>query len=228
MAKLTPKVILGAAVGLAAAGGGAALASTQLASPTEETQAVVADAAKQLGIQPSELSAALKKALEHRVDAAVAGGRLTKEQGAELKRRIEAGDVPLFAAPGARLRLPFGHVGRLGLPGPFRLDVAASYLGLSEEQLEQKLSDRKTLADVAQGQGKSVDGLVSALYDDAKKHLDDAVSDGRLTKAHEQAILNGLEARLRSFVNNATPRPDPDFRPRFDRLTAGRSAFRGL
>ena len=57
---------------------------------------MIADAAKQLGIAPAKLDAALKTALKHRVDAAVAAGRLTKAQGDALKARIDSGDGPLF------------------------------------------------------------------------------------------------------------------------------------
>jgi hypothetical protein len=201
------KVVVGAAAGLAVAGGGAAIAATQFGSPKEESQAVVNDAAKQLGVTPSELSAALKKAMENRVDAAVAAGRLTKEQGAELKKRIEAGDVPLFGGPGfagpAHLR-GFGH---LGPPGD--LDAAADYLGLTEAQLEKQLNTGKTLAQVAKSRDKSVDGLISALYDSAKKKLDAGVAAGHLTKSREESILADLKSRL-SELNNAQLRIDRD------------------
>src|SRR5215467_7185008 len=137
-----PRVIAGAVAGLAVAGGGAALAADQLGgSPQQENQAVVNDAAKQLGVTPGALSSALKKALENRVDAAVAAGRLTKAQGDELKQRIESGDMPLFAGPGLRMHHMFGMVGH-------GLDAAASYLGLSEDQLRTQLENGKTLADV--------------------------------------------------------------------------------
>jgi polyhydroxyalkanoate synthesis regulator phasin len=200
--KIRPRIVAGAVAGLAVAGGGAAVAATQFGSPKQDSQAVLNDAAKQLGVKPSALSAALKKALENRVDDAVAAGRLTKEQGAELKRRIEAGDLPLLGLPllGAR---GFPHFGphEFGFFG--RLDSAASYLGLTETQLESRLNDGKTLAEIAKAQGKSADGLVDALYTAEKKKLDDAVSDGRLTKAQEQSILADLKPRLRDFVQNA-------------------------
>src|SRR5262245_38850202 len=93
------KIAAGAAALLAVAGGGAAIAATEL-SPKQESQTVLNDAAKELGVSPSELSAALKSALEKRVDAAVADGRLTKEEGDELKEHIESGDFPLFGMPG--------------------------------------------------------------------------------------------------------------------------------
>src|SRR3954468_19000637 len=126
--KMNPKLIAGAVAGLAVAGGGAAVAATHLGStPKQENQAVVNDAAKQLGVQPSELTAALKTALENRVDAAVAAGRLTEAQGREPRARIAAGGVPLlgFGGPG------FGpHGGPHGIHAG--LDAAAGYLGMTE------------------------------------------------------------------------------------------------
>ncbi len=91
------KVAVGAVAVLAAAGGGAAVAAgSQSTSPSEESKAVIDDAAKQLGISSDKLSGALKKALSDRVDAAVAAGRLTKDQGIALKQRIQSSDFPLF------------------------------------------------------------------------------------------------------------------------------------
>ena len=84
------KILIATAAALAVAGGGAAIAASKSGSPQEESKAVVDDAAKQLGVTPAKLSSALKQALENRVDAAVAAGRLTKEQGDALKQRIEA------------------------------------------------------------------------------------------------------------------------------------------
>src|SRR5439155_1310146 len=89
--KLKLKVGAGVAAAAAVAGGGAALAADRFGS-SSDSQAVVNDAAKQLGVTPSALSSALKKALENRIDAAVAAGRLTKAQEQQilsgLKQRI--------------------------------------------------------------------------------------------------------------------------------------------
>jgi predicted DNA-binding protein (UPF0251 family) len=196
--RVKPKAIAGAVAGLAVAGGGAAYAATQFGSPQQENQAVLKDAAKQLGVEPSALSAALKKALENRVDEAVAAGRLTKAQGDELKQRIESGDVPLFGGPG------FGFHERGALFGG--LDAAASYLGLTDAQLRARFQSGKSLADVAKAQGKSVDGLVQAIVDAAKKKVDAAVTAGRLTQSQADSILAGLESRVSDFVNRTPPR----------------------
>lgn len=202
---MNKKVIAGAAAGLAVAGAGGALAATKFTSPQQQSQAVVNDAAKQLGVQPSKLSAALKTALENQVDAAVAAGRLTSAQGAQLKQAIESGQLPLFGGPalGARGFHQFrDHFGGL--------DAAASYLGVTETQLQTKLESGSTLAAIAKGEGKSVSGLVDAMVNDAKKKLDAAVSAGRLTQAQENQILSDLKSHVTNFVNGARPAFDRD------------------
>jgi hypothetical protein len=196
------KLIFGAATLLAAVGGGVAIAASD-SSPAEENQAIINDAAQQLGISPSKLSGALKKALGDRVDAAVAAGRITKAEGDALKQRIQSGDYPLFFGP----HRGFGQFGFHGL------DAAASYLGLTEEQLRSELAGGKTPAQVAQAHGKSVAGLVDALVADAKQHLDAAVAAGRLTQAQANDLLNGLRDRITSRVNSRAPdRPPEGFR----------------
>jgi hypothetical protein len=191
-------VAAGAAALLAIAGGGAAIAATNGGSPAQESQAVVDDAAQQLGISSTKLSDALEQALENRVDAEVAAGRLTKAQGEELKSRIGAGQVPLIA---------------VGRPGGFRhhafpgLDAAASYLGVTEGQLQASLRSGKTLAEIAKADGKTVDGLVAAMLADAKQHIAADVAAGRLTQAQQQDILSTLEQHITDLVNGKRPTP---------------------
>ena len=111
MAHTKRRFAAGAFAALAVAGGGVAVGATQLGSPKEESQAVIADAAKQLGVEPAKLSAALKTALENRVDAAVATGKITKAEGDALKARIQSGEAPLFPT-GRPHGFGFGHRGR--------------------------------------------------------------------------------------------------------------------
>lgn len=207
---LKRKIAAGTAALLAVAGGGAAIAATQL-SPKQESQTVLNDAAKELGVSASDLSAAIKGALEKRVDAAVAAGRLTKEQGNDLKQRIESGDFPLLGfgpGPGG-----FEHHEMLG-----GLDAAAAYLGLSEDQLRAQLESGKSLAEVAKAKAKSVDGLIDALVADAKKHLDEEVAEGHLTKSQAEQMLSRLEDGIRALVNGERPHilPGPGFGFRHD------------
>jgi hypothetical protein len=192
--KSTKSKIAGITVAAAAlVGGGAAVAADRL-SPTQESDAVVADAAKQLGVDPSKLDAALTKALQNRVDAAVAAGQITKAQGAEMKARIAAGEVPLVGVgPGRGFHGEGHHFADL--------DAAASYLGVTEAALETSLNNGSTLADIAQEQGKSLDGLKDALVAAATADLAQAVKDGRLTAAQQTKILADLPDRIDGLVN---------------------------
>ena len=193
----TSKYAIGLAALLIAAGGGAAaVAASHGSSPSDESKAIINDAAGQLGISPESLAGALKKALMDRVDAAVAAGRITKAEGDALKARIQANDFPIIGGP----YNGFGHFA----PFPFfgALDAAASYLGLTEDELANELESGKTLAQIAKDHGKSVDGLVSALLASAKQKLDRAVAAGRLTKAQETEMLNGLKERVTNLVNS--------------------------
>ena len=198
---LKRKLLAGLVVVVALAGGGAAIAATQLgSSPSETSQAIVDDAAQQLGVQPGALSNALKKALENQIDAAVAAGRLTKAEADELKSRIESGELPLFGLG------PHGH-------GHFRgLDAAATYLGLTTTELRSQLGSGNSLAQIAEAQGKSMDGLVQTLVEDATSKLDAAVAAGRLTKEREQAILSDLKQHITDLVNR-TRHADDDHGP---------------
>ena len=193
MKALRLKLAGGAAALAAVLGAGAAIAATQ-ASPTEESKAIVEDAAKQLGVSADALDAALKGALENRIDAAVEAGTLTEARGAELKERIESGQVPL-----------------LGIgPGPHRgghhhgfvdFAAAATFLGVTEKGLRSSLEDGDTLAELATANGKTAAGLVDALVAAAKADLDEKVEAGVLTEAQRTVILADLESRIQEIVN---------------------------
>ncbi len=188
-------IVAGTAAAFAVAGGGAAVAGDAL-SREDESKAVIDDAAKQLGVEPSELSAALKEALQNRVDEAVDAGTLTAEQARALKARIEAAEVPLlFGGLGGRGFGPSDHAHVRGF------EAAASFLGLTEAELQDELAESKSLADIAKAEGKSVAGLVRALVADAEQRLDDAVDDGRLTQAQADVIRNDLDERITALVN---------------------------
>jgi hypothetical protein len=217
------KLVAGAVAALAVAGAGGAVAATQLGSPKEESQAVIDDAAKQLGIDSGKLTDALEQALVNRVDAAVEAGRLTEERGEALKERIRSGETPLL-------------VGGLGFRGPgivhFHLgdlDTITSYVGLSATEVRSRLADGQSLAEIARAEGKSVDGLVDAITAAAKEKVNAAVDAGTLTRERADLILSDIEDRVADLVNGTRMGPfglgpGPDF-PRFEGVVPG--IFRG-
>ena len=211
--KRSHKIAIVVALALSVVAVGGAIGATQL-TPKQESEAIINDAAEQLGVEPNELSNALKQALKNRVDEAVEAGRLTEEQGRELKQRIDAGEVPFLGLPFHRHHGPFHG----------KLEAAAEYLGMTQAQLREALEDGKTLAQVARDQNKSVDGLVDALVEEAEQKLGDAVEAGRLTEAEKREMLEGLRDRITDLVNGRFPRlPRPEFHrdgPRFEERPA--------
>jgi len=191
---------------IAAAGGGlaalvlaaGALAQTDAFSPKKESDALVADAAELLGVEPAELSDALRQAFSNRIDEAVEEGRLTEEQAERLREGLESGEAPLLMGPWGG-HGPGHHGVHQGFPGG--LDAAAEYLGLSEDELRDALHDGDTLADVAEEREKSVDELVRAMVDAARADLDEAVEDRRLADAMRESMLETLDERIRDLVN---------------------------
>jgi hypothetical protein len=191
--------VAGAVALSVAVGAAGAVAAERALNVREESQAVIDDAANQLGVESSELADALKDALKNRVDEEVQSGRLTEEQGAELKERIESGETPLIFPGFGRHRGDFVHGhGHLG-----KLDAAAEYLGLAEEELRDRLEQGRTLAEIAQAQGKPVAGLVDALVTEATSRIDEAVEDGHLTEERAAELKAGLEDRTQDLVEGA-------------------------
>lgn len=192
------KLVAGGVVLLAIGGGGAAVAATKLGSPEQESRAVVNDAARQLGVSPERLTNALKTAMKNRIDEAVKAGRLSEEEANRLKAGIDRRGVPMLG-PGFHRERHFGF-------HHHKLDAAAKYLGMTEAAIRNALEDGKTLAQLARDRNKTVDGLVDALVAESRKRIDQAVEDGRLTRAEANEFVEGLRARTTDLVNGRFPR----------------------
>ena len=209
----------GAALLVAGLGAAGAIAASRMLSPNEESKAIIDDAASQLGVEPSELSDALKEALKNRIDEAVDEGRLSEEQAKALEERIDESDYPLLGGPwkfGLGPRGPglegFGLLGHFG--GFKLLSTAASYLGITEAELREALEDQ-TLAEIAKDHGETAAGLVQQLVATQTKRIDEALADGRITDEQATALKADLQDRMEAFVNGELRwRIDGD-RPRF-------------
>jgi hypothetical protein len=211
MSKLTSKKVLAATVaGLAVAGGGAAIATSQ---PDSRASSFLDSVAEHLGISSQELEDATKAAAIDQVDQALADGRITEEQAEALKERIESGDVEGLFGPG--LFGPGLFELRQGGPGedspgrgehhffPFggKLSGAAEFLGLSEAELREQLSEGKSLAEIAEAAGKSLEGLKEAILGTARAALDEAVERDLLTQEQADSIYERLQGWIDDLVN---------------------------
>jgi len=104
MRRRTRIAAVAAAGALVVAGTGVAVATTRSDEGKQREDAVLADAAKRLDVQPSELRDALKQAEDAQLDADVKAGKLTQEQADDLLDKLTArfdglGDLPFPPRP---------------------------------------------------------------------------------------------------------------------------------
>jgi hypothetical protein len=196
---------------LAAAGTGVAVATSTSDDPRQREEAVLADAAEQLDVTPSELRDALSDAQNEQLDADVKAGRLTQEQADAIKEHRE--EMGTVLGPGGFLHRGGPGIGfalKFGGGGPIELlDTAAKALGISRDELVDRLEDGDSLEEIAKAEGKSVDDVRKAVESEVTDRLDKAVENGDLTR--EQA--DRMREHLGDMIDNLG-----EFRlPRFDR-----------
>jgi uncharacterized protein YidB (DUF937 family) len=182
------------------------------------------EAAKVLGISEDELKTRLANGdtlaeiakdegvdVQKVIDALVtAGTKAIDEAAADAKAHLEdritelvnngfpgKGDHPGPGGPG------MGHFG-FGFPD---LATVAKTLGLSEDQLMEKLRSGQSLADIAKAQGVDVDKIVTDVVKAIDDRIDEQVAAGHLDKDKAAEIKKDLEARIRTFVENGFPGP---------------------
>ena len=174
-------------------GGGTALASKDGGDKGSRCQERLARIAERRGITVEELQASVKARLLARVDAAVAAGRITSDQAAELRDRIESG-TPCSGALRHKLHHGVHHL----------LAGAANYLGLTRAELRAQLPGT-SLAELAVKQGTSVDGLEAALVAPAKDRLARAVAAGTISQAQADRRLERLSKLVERLVTRTFP-----------------------
>lgn len=88
-----------------------------------------------------------------------------------------------------------------GHRGKANLAVAASTIGVTEEELLTALRGGQSIAQVAQSKDVDVQKVIDALVADAKAKLAQAVEDGRLTQAQADEKAANLAERITATVN---------------------------
>jgi hypothetical protein len=136
-------------------------------------------------------------------------GPLTPRQLARPFLRRGAFPVPpaAFAVPpGAFPAPPMLFRRSAGVHGGL-VKAAATYLGLSKQQLRSDLLSGKTLAQITSAQGKSLSGLEQAIGTVIASKLQKALSAGFIGKAQEQRILSMSKALIKSAMTLSFARP---------------------
>ena len=192
-------------VGLGAAG---AVAASSLLSPSEESKAIIDDAAEQLGVDARRTVGRAQAGAEEpsrrggrgRPPDRGAGDRSSRSESTRTSTRSVRSVAGIVG-------LGFGHHAHFEIIG-----AAASYLGMTEAELREALQD-STLAEIAKEKGKTVPGLVKALVAAQEKRIDEA---RRRRTDHGRAGV-GAEGQARRPHGGARERraPPAGRRPRF-------------
>ena len=189
---MNPRVVKILAGGLTATALSAAASLTVFAqttpTPQQPGQFLNAVAAK-LGKSPDDVLSAFKTAEHDLVNQAVQAGKLTQDQANKLNARIDqAKGLPLVR-------------GILNRDKKLAETGVAQFLGMQPKDLAAELKQGKSLAQVAQEKGKTVDQLKTFLTQQAKAKLDAQVQAGKMTEARENAALQRLNSNLDKLVN---------------------------
>ncbi len=189
MRRLLKTAAVVVALGLAAVAVGGAVTSAQQGDGPVGT--FLSRVAAKLGISEDTLTSAMQETSVEMLDEAVASGRLTQEQADQIKARAgEDGLLFPFGGP------QHGPGGRSVVP-----EAAAQALGITQDQLMTELKDGKSLAEVAQAQGMSVEDFKAALLTQVKAQLDSLVADGTLTQEQADRVMQNTEENIDSIVN---------------------------
>lgn len=159
----------------------------------------LADLAAEQGISTDDLTAALVAAAEEHIDEAVADGKLDAAEAEERKAGLEERIADLINRTPPERGEGMGRGGRFGLrPG---LDTLEDVLGLSADEIKAGLDDGKTLADLAEEQGVSVDDLADALTAQAMERIDQAVEDGKIDEDRAAEAKENLDDMIDKAIN---------------------------
>jgi hypothetical protein len=156
--------------------------------------------AENLGVTREALDAALKQTGLDMVDQALADGKITEEEAANIRERIESGEGFLFPfGPG------FGHHGHPGFKFGFhfgvQLDDLAEFLGVDNAVVTDALRNGDTLAEIAEANGKTRDELKAHLMEDVSARVAEAVENGDMTQEEADEKLADATERIDDLID---------------------------
>ncbi len=138
-------------------------------------------------------------------------GTITQDQADKVIAAIVAARP--VGGPGMGGPMGGGHRG-FGGPGGrigFGLDVVATTLGVTADEVRTALEGGQSLADLAVSKGKTAQDVIDAIVAEATTKLNTAVTDGKLTQAEADARLADITTHATEFVNSTPPVGGPGF-----------------
>ena len=145
-----------------------------------------------LGITQEELEGAIDQTQLELVDEALADGRITEEQAAEIRTRIESGEGSFFLKQAHR-----GHH-----RGGDAVGQVAEFLGLTPEEVAEALESGQTLVQVAEANGSTEEALAAFLLGELEARLAEAVESGKIDQARADEMLANASERITQMINH--------------------------
>ena len=106
---------------------------------------------------------------------------------------------------------PGGHRG-FGGPGKVigaGIDVVATTLGITEDEVRTALESGQSIADLAVSKGKTAQDVIDAIVAEATTRINAAVTDGKLTQERADELIANLTTRVTELVNSTPPLGGP-------------------
>ena len=91
-----------------------------------------------------------------------------------------------------------GHVAGMAFGQSSPMIAVASYLGLSQTELQERLQSGESLADIAEAEDKSVSGLKDAMVSELKTNLD---SNSTLSSDERAAAVQHMKSRIDTMLD---------------------------
>jgi hypothetical protein len=184
------------------------IAGSAMGAGSSSSSSFLNDFARRLGVSPSKVQSAYKGAMADRLNQLVKEGKITKEQAQQMQKHMQSHQGFGPGGPmggggfGPRMHGGFGGGPRMHGGMTSWLKPAASYLGITTAELQKELMSGKTPAQIATAHGKTAAGLEAVLVAEAKKPLQKAVTDGKLTSAQATRIEKFLTQRVDDLVQH--------------------------
>lgn len=172
--------------------------------------ATIADIA---GDRTTDVIDALVSEQETRIDEAVAEGKLTEERADEVRAALSEqvtalvnGERPTGIGPlGMDHFHDRGAFDGFGFKGSFNLDTIAEALGLTVEELHDRLAAGSSIADLAEGAEVDLEVIVDKALANLDEKLDALVADERLTRERADEMRAGAAEMIESMLNGEMP-----------------------
>ena len=159
--------------------------------------------AEELGISVEELNEARLNARNAAIDEAVDAGKLTEEQGEELKARELGEGIRMHFGdrPGGKLMKAVVNV----------FQSAAEIVGVPVEELRERIAGGESLVEIAQSEGISEADLKADLVEKLTADVNAAVANGTMTQERANQVLENIDEMIERAINHEGGAPGGRF-----------------